>query len=61
MCVPFVYKSTQVHRQEAVANLLKVVDAHSISMALKVYNVTTWADDAKIAQILYEDVMGDQT
>lgn len=46
---------------EAVAGLLQVADAHSKAMALKTYYVKTFEQDARIAQILYEDVMGDSS
>ena len=44
---------------DQIAGLLEVIDAHSKSMALKVYWVKTYEADAKIAEVLYKDVMGD--
>ena len=46
---------------EAVAGLLQVADAHSKAMALKTYYVKTFEQDARIAHILYADVMGDSS
>ena len=52
-------RNAQVNALEAIAGLLEVMDAHSKSMALRVYWVKTYEADAKIAEILYKDVKGD--
>ena len=49
----------KVNAQDALAGLLSAVDAHSKSMALRVYCVRTLEDVTKLAELLYKDVMGE--
>jgi hypothetical protein len=51
--------NAQVNAREQIARLIEVMDAHSTSMALKVYCVRTYEDDAEVARILYKTVMGE--
>ena len=46
-------------RQGEALNLLKKVDAHSEQVALRVYTVSSVADDAKLGELLYRQVFGD--
>ena len=46
-------------RQGAALSILKKVDAHSEQVALRVYTVSSVADDAKLGELLYKQVFGD--
>ena len=49
----------RMSRQGAALSLLKKVDAHSEQVALRVYTVSSVADDAKLGELLYKQVFGD--
>jgi hypothetical protein len=46
-------------RENQCMELMKKVDAHSAEVAKKVYCTTTAADDAKLGQMLYEQIFGE--